>query len=459
MIMSSPGKVDPLAVLLGHSVKSSNMVGGLNVLSLSGPQMETKTRPSAAEQALKQLAMLKQSAAGGSPPSTASASRPLQAVDVNISKADRNKANRSCSVPPTTSPSKKVRSHSTKHIRGGVRPAAKANKLGSFLCHSTDVTIRGDRINVKVPHKLPKPQLRPSSSPYENLSAHLARHHLFDESLAVEKSSITPDYYLTQYLEMARLGRCSLYHQTRDFLNAHRDAIAAQVLPGQSLPTSVPLDVTDLVTAAQIPPTHLLAVHSDDAAATLFTVHGLVLALQCVSIPFLPASTDKHQPGGRIIKEMPVVSLRIPCLEQFETTLRWLYSNSSISLLQELLPLEEITAYLARRELSKSPSLPDASARAEASDFSLSPLDLVEAMATLSTRTFLERLQTIQAVWKNGVALGIVSWTFWTQLDHAWSLIIAAMIVSRRRGQIKVAAAAAKTANELTAQLQSTHIE
>ncbi len=94
-------------------------------------------------------------------------------------------------------------------------------------------------------------------------------------------------------------------------------------------------------------------------------------------------------------------------------------------------------------------------------------------MSTLSTKSFLDRLQTFQAVWKNGVALGIVSSNFWSALDNAWNLLIAGMIASSKRKarlprvaavitsktEVEEDSKATAKANELTAQLQSTKLE
>lgn len=473
MIMSSPVKVDPLAVFLSDSAKASSSSCGID--SITSLKSRTIVKPSprltAAECAIKQLG-LKSADAKLSSAVSPSSSRPLQVIDTNINKADRQEVSRSRSSSSTPSPklstlrpsaTKKVRSPSSKDTITGSRSAAKVNKLGSVLGSSASVTLKGDRISVKVPQQLPIPRLTPRSSPYEDLVAHLSRHHLFAESKQVEQHSIPPDYLLTQYLDLAHLGKCSLYHQTRNFLHANSEIITEHVKAGQSLPATVPLDVTNLVSALQVPPTHLLAVHSDNQEAKLYVVHGLVLALQCVSIPFLPASNDRQE-DGKVIKDMATLALRVPSLQHFDVVLRWLYSQSTTSLLHELLPIKHTVTYLTRRNLAKrSVSASENVKQEQATDANvdvskLSTLDLLEAMSTLSTKTFLELLQTIQAVWKNGAALGIVSWNFWTQLDNAWNLIIGAMVASKRRSQ-KVTAVAAATANELTAQLQSTRIE
>lgn len=469
MIMSPASKADPFTAFHPHSTKATTFTCGSSALTMPTSKTTVKipssvcsklsSAPSAALVAVKQL---------DSKPSSAhfaSTSRPLQPVNVNLSKAHRQQASRSRSSSSASSsklitsraPIKRVRSPSSKDMATGSLSAAKANKLGFLLGHSASVTLKGERISVKVPQKLPTPRLKPNSSPYEDLVAHLSRHHFFAEAHEVERSSITPDFYLTQYLESARLGKCSLYHQTLNFLDANRDNIMASVVPGQSLPESVPLDITAWVDTFQRPPTHLLAVHSDSEAATLYAVHGQVLALQCVSIPFLPASKESTE-NGKTIKNMSTLALRVPSLQHFNTVLRWLYSQSTTSLLQELLPLQHIIAYLAKRSL-----VAIATCKSSTSDdkpsldvAKLSPNDLVEAMSTMSTKTFLELLQTIQAVWKNGVALGIVSWNFWTVLDNAWNLIIGAMVRSKRKSQMKGVSA---SANEIVAQLRSTRIE
>ncbi len=480
MIMSSPIKAEPLSAFLAASDQKRQAYK-------MPPLQKPAVRPSAVELAIKQLDLNKSDSKSASSAITTT-SRPLQPLDVNLSKAARQEASTSrCSPCSSSSPklsssrtptARKVRSPSSKDITACSRSAAKASKpSSSLLSHSTSsttgaVTIKGERISVKIPQKLPTPRLKTLSSPYENLASHLARHHLFSESQQVEKYKIAPDDFLTQYLDLAHLGKCSLYHQTRDFLNANRDSIAAHVRPGELLPVTVPLDVSDLVSGLQVPPTHLLAVHSDNEGATLYAVHGVVLALQCVTIPFLPAYSDREE-NGKVIRDMATLALRVPAPQHFNTMLRWLYSQSPTSLLQELLPLKHIVTHLTQRNLAQRQSAPatkqelDTDLKTEADsnvDVSkLAPLDLVEAMSTMSTRTFLELLQTIQAVWKNGVAMGILSWGFWTQLDKAWNLVIGAMVASKRKSQYKAAlmkaASTMATANELTAQMESARIE
>ncbi|KAI3486181.1 hypothetical protein L1887_50322 [Cichorium endivia] len=446
MIMSPSSKPNPLTTFLSESPAGRRSANGAIPICLpSKPALVASERvsmlqspPSAAKDAIKQLGCLASVSSNTLP-----VQRALQPVDVNLSKSSRHRA------LPTKRPSspRKVRSTSN----AGVGARSKSPELATPTPSSAPLIFKGDRISVKIPQKLPAPRLTPHSSPYEDLVAHLARHNLFIESQQVEQYSIAPDFLLQQYLELAHLGKCSLYHQTRNFLFANRDTITAHVVPGQTLPSSVPLDVTPLVTELQVPPTHLLAVHSDGEAATLYAVHGVVLALQCVSIPFLPASKDS-QDGARVIKHMPVLALRMPAPQHFETTLRWLYSQSATSLLQELLPLKHILAVLAKRR-------PCGSAvegkDVEASAAALSTADLVQAMSSLPMRTFLEHLQTIQAVWKNGVALGIVAWNFWAQLDNAWNLLVVAMVASKRKNARKSLAAA----SELTAQLESTRLD
>ncbi|TKY85992.1 hypothetical protein EX895_004817 [Sporisorium graminicola] len=398
----------------------------------------------------------------------------LPVIDTNISKSSRTQSSTasSKSLSPslklgakhTLAAPKKVRSPSKKDISAGAQCAVKANKIGSLLNHSASVTLKGERISVKVPKKLPTPRLKPNSSPYEGLVAHLSRHHSFAEAQQVDQYAVTPDYYLTQYLETARLGKCSLYHQTETFLHANKHFLLSQILPGEPLPERIPLDVTEWVSTLQQPPTHLLAVHSDSEAATLYAVHGQVLALQCVSIPFLPAS-DETQQHGKVIRHTPTLALRVPSVPHFNTIMRWLYSQSTTSLLHELLPLEHIVAYLTKRSLALRSTTSSADASKPVSPQSpaqtpnRSSADIVEAMSTLSTRYFLECLQAIQAVWKNGVALGIVSWNFWSTLDQAWNLLMGAMVVSSKHKVCTTATVAATaTANELTAQLQSTKL-
>lgn len=473
--------VTPLAGIHSPSAQSSTSAFAIN--SIAGPskssaasQSKPSVRACATDIAVKQLNAQRSEAANGKLTFPTSCIRPLQTVDTNASRSSRQLAAgvRSTSSSPklvarhAPSSPKKVRSPSNSNIASGARSSAvKAGKIGSLLGHSASVTLKGERISVKVPQKLPTPRLKPNSSPYEDLVAHLCRHHFFAEAQQVEQHAVTPDYYLTQYLETARLGKCSLYHQTETFLNANKEYLLSRILPGEPLPESIPLDVTEWVSTLQRPPTHLLAVHSDSEAATLYAVHGQVLALQCVSIPFLPASNETQQ-HGKVIRHTPTLALRVPSVRHFNIVMRWLYAQSTTSLLHELLPLKHIVAYLTKRSLAQrsttaSTSKSTSSAQPSSQDTTipnLSSADIVEAMSTLSTRHFLDCLQTIQAVWKNGVALGIVSWNFWSTLDQAWNLLIGAMVVSsKRKVRTTAAAAASATANELTAQLQSTKLE
>ncbi|SJX66204.1 related to clp1, essential for A-regulated sexual development [Sporisorium reilianum f. sp. reilianum] len=477
MLMSPTPKQAPLAGRHPTSAQSSS-----SIRSVPGPSKPVSSRICAVDLAVRQLGSLRNEAIDGKSTFPTSSVRPLQTVDTNVGKSSRQQTptvRSTVSSPspklgakhPPTSP-RKVRSPSNRDIAAGARSVSKATKIGSLLGHSASVTLKGERISVKVPQKLPTPRLKPNSSPYEDLVAHLSRHHFFAEAQQVEQHAVTPDYYLTQYLETARLGKCSLYHQTETFLNANRDYLLSCIVPGEPLPETIPLDVTEWISTLQRPPTHLLAVHSDSEAATLYAVHGQVLALQCVSIPFLPASNETQQ-HGKVIRHTPTLPLRVPSVRHFNTIMRWLYSQSTTSLLHELLPLKHIVTYLTQRSLaqrSSSSSSSNTASTAFASKPSctqpsqdtpnLSSADIVEAMSTLSTRHFLDCLQAIQAVWKNGVALGIVSWNFWSTLDQAWNLLIGAMVVSsKRKVRTTATAAATATANELTAQLQSTKLE
>ncbi|KAJ9478863.1 hypothetical protein PHBOTO_002367 [Pseudozyma hubeiensis] len=457
MMMAPSFQPEPLT---GIGSSSSRSVGGG---FSKGAQTKPSSRVCATDLAVKQLLQRRSTSTSAS--SVASASRPLQSVDINIPKSGiRSSTTSSRTVTPTSSPKLESRRNPTKKVRSSssssssaLHSIARTNKLGSIIGSTASVTLKGERISIKVPQKLPTPLLKPNSSPYEDLVAHLSRHHFFQEAQQLEQQRVTPDYYLTQYLETARLGKSSLYHQTEIFLNANKQFFLSKVVPGQSLPETIPVDVTEWVNMAQRTPTHLLAVHSDREAATLYCVHGLVLALQCVSIPFLPG-VKESQEGGRVVSHMPTVALRVPSVQHFNTIVRWLYSQSTTSLLHELLPFQHIVTYLTRKQLSSTPP--------SSTTPHLSSADILSAMSTLSTRHFLQRLQHIQAVWKNGVALGIVSWSFWSTLDHAWNLTIRAMIASpatNRRTAVSLKhvtddEGVAKD-NELTEKFQSTKIE
>ncbi len=100
------------------------------------------------------------------------------------------------------------------------------------------------------------------------------------------------------YLETAHIGKCSLPpdeglpQRQQSF---HHD----QSDPGPTLAGHRPARCFGVGGFDAAGPTHLVAVHSDNEAATLYAVHGPVLALQCVSIPFLPASRRRTRTGLR----------------------------------------------------------------------------------------------------------------------------------------------------------------
>ncbi|GAC98591.1 hypothetical protein PHSY_006185 [Pseudozyma hubeiensis SY62] len=460
MMMSPPLQLEPFAGI--GTCASRSVVSGFSKSAPTKPS----SRVCAADLAVKQL--LQQKSTPLSASSVASASRPLQSVDVNIPRSGIQPTTNTSSttVTPTSSPKVGSRRISTKKVRSSssssssaLHSIARTNKLGSTIDATASVTLKGERISIKVPQKLPTPLLKPNSSPYEDLVAHLSRHHFFQEAQQLEQQRLTPDFYLTQYLETAHLGKSSLYHQTETFLNANKQLLLSKVVPGQALPETIPVDITEWVNMAQRTPTHLLAVHSDREAATLYCVHGLVLALQCVSIPVLPG-VKESQEGGRVVEHMPTVALKVPSVQHFNTIVRWLYSQSTTSLLHELLPLQHIVTYLTCKQLSSKP--PSSTTTIP----TLSSADILSAMSTMSTRHFLERLQHIQAVWKNGVALGILSWSFWSTLDHAWNLTIRAMIAcpsTRRRTAVSLKHVTdderVARDNELTEKFQSTKIE
>ncbi len=370
---------------------------------------------------------------------------------------------------------RKIRSPSSKDLSADIRSAAKASKAGSIFSSSASVTLKGERISVKVPQRLPTPRLKPNSSPYEDLSAHLSRHHFFAEAQDADRHSITPEFFLENLSRDRASRQVQSLPPDRGLPQRQQSFHHDQSDPGQPLPDTVPLDVSAWVDSMQRAPTHLVAVHSDNEAATLYAVHGPVLALQCVSIPFLPASKETHQ-NGVTTKHMPTLALRVPSVQHFNTILRWFYSQSTTSLLHELIPLKHIVTYLTKRSLARRHSTSADAVKTESAPAvdvtRLSQVDLVEAMSTLSTKSFLDRLQTIQAVWKNGVALGIVSSNFWSALDNAWNLLIAGMIASSKRKarlpgsgvitsktEVEEDSKATAKANELTAQLQSTKLE
>lgn len=286
-----------------------------------------------------------------------------------------------------------------------------------------------ERISLRIPQSLPAPQLQPNSSPHDDLVGHLFRHNFLQEAREAHDTTMPAAYMLDAYLRLGQSDSSDMLKQSQQFLNQHQLEISKCLRPGAATPTSVSIDISeDLLHPI---PTHLLAVYASDEVSTIFAVHGLVLSLQCISIPFFSQSTTMLV-DGKQVRNFPLMGLCIPHPKHFAAMLRWFYTQSTTTLFQGLLPLQHIVRYLTLRTLkNKAQSRKVTSRLIDVSSYSTS--DLAEALSVLPTKTLLAVLQKIQAFWKNGVALGVFATNFWAQLDKSWELVISAMVMAKKQ--------------------------
>ena len=272
------------------------------------------------------------------------------------------------------------------------------------------------KVNLRIPQRLPMPSLQVVSSPHDNLVSHLERHGLSREAAGIHDSNLPVDYLLAGYVFMGQTEASSLYEQVASFVPRFKDQLQSQIGGTGQLPTSFKLDLHRDSCGTSLPPTHLFAVHKDSTRASLFAGHAMVLALQCCSIPFLPAVPEPTTPSSA--RTLPVVRLVVPHPELFHITYRWLYDQESGSLFRSLIPTVFVARYLATKKVEQGEQ---------------SIHSVAGALSNLSTRELLGRLQLIQGVWKNGAALGILSTCYWSQLEKAWEYVVAALVLARKR--------------------------
>lgn len=344
---------------------------------------------------------------------------------------------------------------------------------------------------VKLPLKLPRPQLQILSDPYKDLNLHLRRHGLYTEAQTFAQAKIPTDYILHAYMT-AMCGPTGLFEQTSQFLSRQQEEVARQMArselqrektdPCAKLPEALLLDVDTLDQAAEkdgVTPTHVFAIHpctttnktdGETAASSssssksprkdgmLLPIHAMPYVLQCASLPALPSITPSTTTG---IKEVPIVSLKVPQPQDFPLTHRFIYDHDATELMCNLLPISWITSTLNRENalnvneggdsrqddqtsqqqqpedleqsssrsssLATSDPIVASSPETEPHPSNFTVAHTVHTLSQLQVIDLLRHAQTIQACWANGVAIGLLSELYWQTLDRAWNLVIASL--------------------------------
>lgn len=302
-------------------------------------------------------------------------------------------------------------------------------------------------VNTKrLPLRLPPPPICLISDPYADLNAHLRRHGMHIEADTFESTApgITADFALRTWVSTAAGGPAELLNQTNIFLNEHAKVVQAQI-GSQGPPPYIDIPIADLDKLADdhgITPTHLLAVHGidekigEDAKGLLLPCHALMYALQCVSLPSFPTSNAHEE--GEVKRRLPVLPFRVPRPTEFPTLHRYLYSHDAGALLVELLPMKHIAKQWDVAKSKQFDTTPSYAAHISNQPPAPVPPPTVPSSATnalahLPTQSLFGYAYKIHSAWANGVAIGILDKTYWSTLDRAWDLVMAALTIKKGR--------------------------
>lgn len=167
-------------------------------------------------------------------------------------------------------------------------------------------------------------------------------------------------------------------------------------------------------------PTHVLAVFAPSLPGAprpvqIHPIHHIIWATHCASLPPL-ATTTLPTPDeiGQIT--IPVITLKIPCLDTFSLVERYLYTKDTLYLLGMLLPTRNATpAWLLDIDL-----------HFDADDSELQNFRVMLGK-TYTHQKLVEHMCTLNGLWKNVIALGISDDRLWDVMDLAWDLLLGAL--------------------------------
>jgi hypothetical protein len=300
-------------------------------------------------------------------------------------------------------------------------------------------------VNTKrLPLRLPRPPICMISDPYADLGAHLRRHGLTIEADAFDGTDMTVDFALRGWIAQSAGGAERLLNETNVFLSQHAKAVQSQ-LATTGLPAHLDVAVADLDNLADdhgLTPTHFLAVHGidaslgDDAKGLLLPCHALMYVLQCVSLPFFSTSSGPVQDETK--RRIPVVSFRVPRPTEFPTLHRYLYTHDASALLVDLLPMKHIARHWDVAKSKQFDTTPSYTAHLSNQPPAPVPAPTVpssaaNALAHLPTQSLFGYAYKIHSAWANGVAIGLLKSDYWSTLDRAWSLVMAALSIKKAR--------------------------
>lgn len=325
--------------------------------------------------------------------------------------------------------------------------------------HSAVQAANAQRPVTRIPKKLPPPNIHVLSDPYKDLAAHLRRHGLLAEANTFAHAGVPVDYVLHGYISTAYGGPPALLEQTGKLLTRQPEEVSRQMsrsrvddprTASEQLPECLTFDVEMLDVEADahgLIPTHVFAVTPSILSeqginnGILMPIHAMPYVLQCVSLPPLPATTA---PDARVTgtREIPVVSLKVPDPQNFFITHRFVYNHDNTELLCQLLPMRYITSTLNREvtpDLVSPTYGPEASTSSSAAASSQRPprnfttARAINVLSKLSPGELFKHCRLVHSAWGNGVAIGLMSDVYWSTLDRAWDILIAALMLQRGR--------------------------
>lgn len=260
-----------------------------------------------------------------------------------------------------------------------------------------------------------------------------------------QAGDITADFVLQALRVTSGGGAEALLNQTNVFLSQHGLTVNEQIKASAGLPDHFSIPVADLDTLADdhcLTPTHMLAVHgteekaSNETKGLLLPCHASIYVLQCVSLPCFPTSTGPEE--GQVKRQLPVVPFRVPRPTEFPTLHRYLYTHDASALLVELLPMKHIARQWDHTKSKQSDPAPSAIAHLSNQPPAPSPPPTVPSSATMAlahlpTQSLFQYAYKIHSAWANGVAIGLPQAQYWSTLDRAWSLVMAALSIKKAR--------------------------
>ncbi|KAJ7618608.1 hypothetical protein FB45DRAFT_981190 [Roridomyces roridus] len=199
-----------------------------------------------------------------------------------------------------------------------------------------------------------------------------------------------------------------------------------QSIPKSHLPSTLTVPLRATSAAHPSYPTHVLAVTSSKSRsepASLFPVHGVVLAAHCAKLPRLPPA----QHGSRSSATLPVLPFSLPSPQAFTILHPYMYTHRLDAALAALLPLPP--AFL--ETLAPGPSADAPHARVSAALSSRSAIHALAAHLAASAGGSLSALMAhaghVKELWQDMVALGLYDAELWDALDLAWEVVLAAL--------------------------------